>query len=266
MGFRNPATTAAAVDTGSSAPGVRIYAQGSNPASGIVEWHAGGASPAQATFTASDTGSGGSSFALHGGDDLGVTAPMLALNVEELGPPGAHGPVARLTAGAGGQIILDGLVAFADDPAWLPYTPGWTCGGAAPSLGNGSLIGRYRRLGRLCFFHLTLTPGSSTTGGTSGMNFGLPFPSRSAPGEQFVTAKLFSGGFVWGGVGQIPSGSGAVQPFFPANGSTSSLGQLQNANTANTAGTGVPAISGSYTIPSGTNLVVCGAYETTATS
>lgn len=96
MGYRNPVTSATAVDTGRNAPGVRIYASGTNPASGVVEWSAGGAGPARATFTSSDTGSGGSAFTLDPGQDNGVQAATLALNVEGKGT-GGYQSVGRLT-------------------------------------------------------------------------------------------------------------------------------------------------------------------------
>jgi hypothetical protein len=90
MGFRNPNTSATAVETGAAAPGVRVYASGNNPSSGVVEWHA-GAATVRGTLTASDTGSGGYAFTLGGGARLG-------LNTEEIPGGGGYRSVFRATA------------------------------------------------------------------------------------------------------------------------------------------------------------------------
>lgn len=91
-----PLTSASAVDTGGNGGKVRIYSQGTNPTTGVVEWSAGGAQVATAKLTASQTGSGGSLFAVQGGGVLGIRAPELDLNVEGL-PVGGYGSVLRLS-------------------------------------------------------------------------------------------------------------------------------------------------------------------------
>lgn len=110
MGFRNPVTTVAAVDTANGragAPGVRVYGQEISPGSGIfqgvVDWFD-GAATARASLTGGGVGdSGGNVFEVRGGAVQGVTAPGLQLNVEGL-PAGGYGPVARLK-GAG--LVID---------------------------------------------------------------------------------------------------------------------------------------------------------------
>ena len=51
--------------------------------------------------------------------------------------------------------------------AWKTYTPVWTSFGAtAPAIGNGTLQGRYIKVGRLVNFQITIIMGSTTTFGT----------------------------------------------------------------------------------------------------
>ena len=75
--------------------------------------------------------------------------------------------------------------------ATTSYTPTWTADGTAPSLGNGTLTGNYIRYGNLCQVRILLTIGSTTTTGTFGWNFSLPFtPVSSAnsgvPGNVYL--------------------------------------------------------------------------------
>lgn len=63
------------------------------------------------------------------------------------------------------------------------YTPTWTQpSGVQPSLGNGTLTGRYIRQGRQCTVQIELTMGSTTTFGNNSVayQFSLPFTSHNA--------------------------------------------------------------------------------------
>jgi hypothetical protein len=64
--------------------------------------------------------------------------------------------------------------------AWSTYTPSWTSSGTAPSLGNGTLTGRYTKIGRLASAEIVLIFGTTTTPGTGIWNFSLPVGSRTA--------------------------------------------------------------------------------------
>lgn len=59
--------------------------------------------------------------------------------------------------------------------AWSTYTPLWGSSPTAPVLGNGTIAGRYRRIGKTILFSITLTMGSTTTfGGANQWLLGLP--------------------------------------------------------------------------------------------
>ena len=58
--------------------------------------------------------------------------------------------------------------------AWTDYTPTWTSSGVAPVLNNGTLAGRYVKVGRKATAQIGLTIGSTTTVGTGNWTFSLP--------------------------------------------------------------------------------------------
>jgi hypothetical protein len=61
---------------------------------------------------------------------------------------------------------------------WQDYSPTWTSGGTSPSIGNGTLNGRYVRHGDTVIGWVHLEFGSTTTGGTSDWRFSAPLAVR----------------------------------------------------------------------------------------
>jgi len=85
------------------------------------------------------------------------------------------------------------------DTTWQTYTPSWTSSGTAPAIGNGTLIGRYMRHGKMCTVSVRLVAGSSTTFGTGAYFLSLPFTSVATQiyvGNSFI--KDASAGFFLG--------------------------------------------------------------------
>jgi len=117
VGFRNPATSADAVDTGQGGSfGVRLYQRPGNPGSGVAQWNAGGSS-ATAELLSSATGSGGAfwDFSLAGGPTL-----ELALREAAAGGYESHASV---------SVAWDDLIPWTDVPLltgaaarFAPYT------------------------------------------------------------------------------------------------------------------------------------------------
>jgi hypothetical protein len=70
------------------------------------------------------------------------------------------------------QTISDLLTALTD--AWTSYTPTWSTTGTAPALGNGTLVGKYKQIGKTVKVYIALTAGSSTTFGSNTFTFALP--------------------------------------------------------------------------------------------
>ena len=58
------------------------------------------------------------------------------------------------------------------------YTPSWACSVSAPSLGNGSLIARYIKIGQLVCYELELVAGTTTAFGSGQWFFTLPLAAN----------------------------------------------------------------------------------------
>jgi hypothetical protein len=77
------------------------------------------------------------------------------------GPSGATGPI-----GATGPSI--------DSRSWDTYTPTWEASVSNPSIGNGSITGRYKLLGKTMFVNIHFVMGTTTTFGSGNWRIGLP--------------------------------------------------------------------------------------------
>lgn len=104
----------------------------------------------------------------------------------------------------GNLEIYDGStwLTMARTSQWTTFTP--TISGTGVSLGNGTLTGRYQRIGRIVDVVILLAFGTTTTIGTSSFAFGsLPFNTVNTD-FQAVTAWFYddstTNGFVGGGL------------------------------------------------------------------
>jgi len=88
---------------------------------------------------------------------------------------------------ATGNLTID-----VDQTAWTTYTPTWTATTTNPTLGNGTLTGHYKQIGKTVFVRVKLSWGSTTTGGSGDWRFSLPVTAASADGIQFP-CTMFNG-------------------------------------------------------------------------
>jgi len=160
----------------------------------------------------------------------------LAGDVGTTGTAGATGPTGATGAGA------------SDLTAWTSYTPTWTSDSSTPSIGNGSLTGRYKQIGKTVFFNFKLTYGSTTTGGAGAWMFGLPVTAYDA-NYQFPVSILNSG-LAW--YGAIANGN--------YKNSTSHFSIIHQNDTATTVWGGVTA-GAPFTFGAQDTLTVSGSYE-----
>ena len=105
----------------------------------------------------------------------GSTVNITRLSV---GPTGATGPSAS------------------DALAWTTYTPTWTTDGTAPSIGNGTLTGRYKAIGKTVAFNIRVVMGTTTTYGSGNWQFGLPINAQSGT-NVVVPATYLNDGVGW---------------------------------------------------------------------
>ncbi len=94
-----------------------------------------------------------------------------------------------VTAALLNQEIRDQFNSFFG--AWTSFTPSWIAeGGAAPTLGNGTITGRYLKIGRTVDWVLQLTWGATTApgGGGASENWAFTLPAVPAAGFTFRSA------------------------------------------------------------------------------
>lgn len=118
---------------------------------------------------------------------------------------------------AGQKLLAADLEALVD--AWTTYTPSWAAVGT-PTIGNGTLSGKYQAIGKTVHFRIGLTGGSTTTWGTAAnqWTFGLPLAANypgAAPFNQtlpigscyMLDASAGTSGHFWGPAMLTTSGS-----------------------------------------------------------
>lgn len=76
--------------------------------------------------------------------------------------------------------------------AWTGYTPTLTATTTNPTIGNGSIIGRYKQYGKLVVFDLEFVFGSTSTAGSGNYSFSLPpsLPVTNASGTPIAVGNL----------------------------------------------------------------------------
>lgn len=101
--------------------------------------------------------------------------------------------------------------------AWQTYAPAWTSTGTAPVIGNGSVTGRYSKVGRTCVGGVMLLLGSTSNAGTGFYNLSLPFPSATVATWQWQgtwNANLSGGAYI--GVSVVGSNSSQITMYTTA--------------------------------------------------
>lgn len=83
-------------------------------------------------------------------------------------------------------------ISAVEEVTWITYTPTWSTSGSAPTLGNGTLTGRYRQPPGtgLVVAEVQFVVGSTSNIGTGEFRFSLPITANS-------TATSFSTGPAW---------------------------------------------------------------------
>lgn len=79
---------------------------------------------------------------------------------------------------------------------WTSYTPVWTAASVNPVIGNGSLQGWYKVIGKTCFVRGNIVMGSSTTFGSGEWYVSMPFTASHADAI-LMTANLLDNGSAW---------------------------------------------------------------------
>ena len=80
--------------------------------------------------------------------------------------------------------------------AWTSYTPVWTAASSNPVIGNGTITGQYKVIGKTCFVRGNIAMGSSTTFGSGEWYVSMPFTASHADAI-LMTANLLDNGTAW---------------------------------------------------------------------
>mgnify|MGYP001571216159 CR=1 FL=1 len=112
--------------------------------------------------------------------------------------------------------------------AWTSYTPAWTSSGTAPAIGNGTIAGRYMKIGRTVLCHINVIFGSTSTYGTGNYSFSLPATSANAGATLVSSAQLLVTDR-WGGEVVIGTNTTTCSPFFSSSATNTRLGWMTSA-------------------------------------
>lgn len=97
------------------------------------------------------------------------------------------------------------LVRQLQGSAFTAYTPTWTASVTNPSIGNGTLEGRYAQLGKIVFLTIYIAMGSTSTRGSGVYNLSLPFEAADAAAWVLPVDLVNTGTQHYTGVGVIAS-------------------------------------------------------------
>lgn len=89
-------------------------------------------------------------------------------------------------SGAGGWVCWGRI--GTGSGGWTPYTPTFASSGGGAALGNGLMDAEYTLNGDECRARISFVAGSSTTFGTGGLRFGLPFTAAALPNASMFWA------------------------------------------------------------------------------
>lgn len=75
---------------------------------------------------------------------------------------------------------------------WQSYTPTWTAGTTNPSIGNGTLSGRYIQIGKLVYCQFTMRAGSTTTFGSGIWRFSYPVAPNTTYANLYQVGSIYA--------------------------------------------------------------------------
>ncbi|MEW1803195.1 hypothetical protein ACIGO7_35265 [Streptomyces virginiae] len=135
-----------------------------------------------ATITVPSTGGGGTGAATVSSAVRQITvAPGGILPVSlaaDIAASGLYAGQVRYNTVNGGLEVWTGS-AWEAQGIWASFTPTWTAFTTNPTLGNGTLVSRWCRVGRMINWMGTLTLGSTSNGGTGLWRMSIPVAAAS---------------------------------------------------------------------------------------
>jgi hypothetical protein len=133
--------------------------------------------------------------------------------------------------------VRDPLDALQD--VWDTYAPTWTASVTAPKLGNGTLSGRFLRVGQTVDVRIFLKFGSTTDSGSGNLRFSLPVAAKTGIGS-ILHVAIHIASFT-----QLNDVMGITAPLGSVSGS-SSTGPLLVARNSSTNGGDLEQLGANY--------------------
>jgi len=105
---------------------------------------------------------------------------------------------------------------------WTAYTPTWSAPTTNPSIGNGTLAGRYTQIGKSVIYSIALVMGSTTTYGSGNWWFSLPKLVANSSVRYIGQWRAYdaSTGASYSGVTSLSSGDSGIVIFSRDQGSS----------------------------------------------
>lgn len=132
------------------------------------------------------------------------------------------GDTAVITQNSAGNWLAIGRTATTAGTGWQTYTPLWTASGTDPTLGNGTLVGRYMKVGRVVVCHINLIIGSATSLGSGSYSFTIPVTSANS-GCSYIGHAHLLGSTRYGGQFVISPNAGLGGPYMTVSNGNASL-------------------------------------------
>lgn len=133
----------------------------------------------------------------------------------EITAPASYASKARLLLQTGQNFVPDSTIPNKfrmSGASLLNYSTVWTAASVNPSIGNGTLVGKFSLHEGLCFYTIELTIGSTTTTGTGDWAFSAPIASQYA---SVGTARVLDSGSSWYvGASSIEAAGSSIQVNF----------------------------------------------------
>lgn len=190
------------------------------------------------------TGAPGATGPTGAAGTTGPTGPQgIQGNTGDVGPTGPQGIQGiQGNAGNDGATGPTGAAASDEFTAWGTYSPTWTASSSNPNIGNGSIQGFYKQIGKTVWFRIKVTDGSTTSEGSG--NYSLSLPVAPISGSIFT----FLGS----------AGTGTYQIYGIATGGSTSL-PLYSHSASTTTARMTPSFP--MTLASGDTIAINGTYE-----
>lgn len=151
---------------------------------------------------------------VNGDGTITTTDGIVARRLEVYRNPAPGDLIAVTVSGAGSWICWGRTTTTPTDAPWTSYAPTWGAGGTNPTLGNGTLTGRYALIGKTCHIAIRLVPGSTTTFGAGTYTFTAPFTAADDIVEYVGGARL-SAGSTYIGQSVLGTNTNAINATFP---------------------------------------------------